>query len=453
MIVVPKELSAAGWSSCQMIVPLPLSDPPSALTLQSVLTDPATVANAVPTTAAEPAGGPSPLPTPTLQWTHTWESQLSQAPASPPGADPVTSSDPRPTSPVVDPPLPDKSQPADSPQDPAPAPPGGDRPDTPSNQDPPGDSTPINQDPPGNPGSINQPASVGAQPGGMPDDPDSSSPVTGGINIASIILGALGGSPQQDTSTPATAPAEPVGAITVPLPTTPRTITTGGQVLTVLTPSQSAIVIDGTIISAGGSGATIDGTVFSVNGQGALVMTPTSTDGTVDSINSQGGLNMAPTTVPLPTVPTTITAGGQVLTVLPSSQSAIIIGGTTISAGESGATVDGTVFSVNNQGSLIMAPATNPAMPSITPQVQFVGGQTLTMGASRVMVDGTQLLPGATGIEIGGTTMSMGSAGVVVVGNATATFQQFLGNGNRLRSDCFWAWAVTGIASIVLMLF
>src|SRR5262249_22271602 len=140
---------------------------------------------------------------------------------------------------------------------------------------------------------------------------------------------------------------------TVPInPTfTPFTVADGPGNVPITVAPNSPIVVDGTILTAGGPAATIDGTVVSLaSGSSYLVV---------------GG-----STVPInPTfTPFTVADGpGNVpITVAPNSP--IVVDGTILTAGGPAATIDGTVVSLASGSSyLVVGSSTIPISPAFTP--------------------------------------------------------------------------------------
>ncbi len=116
---------------------------------------------------------------------------------------------------------------------------------------------------------------------------------------------------------------------------------------------------------------------------------------------------------------TYITVGGQTIAV---DANVISLAGTTLKPGDPGVTIDGTPISL---GSLVFVvgsriDALSPSLDRITAQRPYitVGGQTIGVGSSAIIIDGTTLKPADPGITISGTLVSLGSS-ILVVGSHT----------------------------------
>ena len=94
--------------------------------------------------------------------------------------------------------------------------------------------------------------------------------------------------------------------------------------------------------------------------------------------------------------------------------SAIAIGGLTLTVGGNAGTVSGNVFSVAPSGEVLMMPAA-----SASTKVFGIGGQTFTRNPSALIIAGSTLTAGAPAITIDETNISFGLSGVAVIGSIT----------------------------------
>lgn len=180
--------------------------------------------------------------------------------------------------------------------------------------------------------------------------------------------------------------------------------TAGGLTFTA---ESSAVVVDGTTLVPGGPAATISGTPISLKaGKGS------------------GILIIGTSTINLPahtSAPNIITAGGLTFT---SESSAIIVDGTTLLPGGPGATISGTPVSLkagkDSETLIIGTSAINLPAHTAAPELFTLGGLTFTAQPSGVgvVVDGSTLVPGGSGVTISGTPVSLEPGGrSLVVGS------------------------------------
>lgn len=191
------------------------------------------------------------------------------------------------------------------------------------------------------------------------------------------------------------------GAHTVALPVDPASPlpTVAGN--PIITAPSGGVVVGGITITAGGAAATVGGTVISVlPSSGGLIV---------------GGSTVAVPVAPQPPLPT---LGGQQFQAGPNS--AIIIGGTTVTPGRAPMTLGGTTFSVPVNGGGIVVNGntmTIPPAPAATPPV--VGGQQVQAGPSGVVIGTNILSAGGPAVTVSGTVISAlrGGSSIVVNGN------------------------------------
>lgn len=165
-----------------------------------------------------------------------------------------------------------------------------------------------------------------------------------------------------------------------PAPTPP---VVAGQI--VQTGPNGAAIIGGTTITAGGPAATLSGTVISVLPGGSSVV-----------VNGNTKL-LAVAPVPTPPV-----VAGQIVQTGPNG--AVIIGGTTITAGGPAATISGTIVSVlPSGGGLVVGGSSSIFFPGAVPTAVNIGTDILTYGAPAKTISGMLVSLGASGLEIGST--------------------------------------------------
>ena len=174
------------------------------------------------------------------------------------------------------------------------------------------------------------------------------------------------------------------------------------------------IAIGGTTLSPGGPGATINGQPISLGPNGVQV-----------------GQSHVPFTTNGAEPRVVFTVDGQTYTA--GEDQPVVIDGTTLSPGGPGATINGQPVSLGPDGVQVgqghVPFTTNGAEPSA---VFTVGGQTYTAGEDQpVIIDGTTLSQGGSGATISGQVVSVGSDGIIV-GTSTIAFSQ--GTPNSLEA-------------------
>ena len=249
-----------------------------------------------------------------------------------------------------------------------------------------------------------------------------------------------------------------------PLPT-PKTLTIAGQQIvanptsfdiagTPVVAGAPAVTIAGTPISLGASGNLIvggnpndpsspDANVFTVGGQ-VFTANPAGFDiagstvavgspailvhGTPISLGSSGVLVVGSSTMTLVAQEAqtqTFAVGNQIIT---ADSDMIMYAGNTISAGNPGTTIDGTLVSLNSAGSLIvgtsailLSPTTPAPSPPPTPKIFTADGQIFTaIDGSEIAADGATLTPGVPETTISGVPMKYDSDGLVVGGTTVS---------------------------------
>ena len=253
----------------------------------------------------------------------------------------------------------------------------------------------------------------------------------------------------------------------------PTVSAVAGPVFTVggltFTRSSSNVLVDGTTLTAGGPVATVAGTRLSLASDGKLAVgslttnlpasissgavftagglvftedssglvvaektlvpgrPPMTVAGTPLSLGSDGKLIVGSLTTSLPTGMANgavFTAGGLVFT---EGSSDVVVNGQTLLPGGSPVTVAGTPVSLGLDGKLIVGSLTTSLPTDMA--VFTAGGLVFTEYSSDLVVDGTTLFPGETGITVQGTLVSLGSGGTLVVGSTTTTVPAVLNTG------------------------
>lgn len=228
--------------------------------------------------------------------------------------------------------------------------------------------------------------------------------------------------------------------------------TAGGLTFTAGSP---AVVIDGTTLVPGGPAATVSGTLISLKAG-----------------KDSGVLIVGTSTISLPahtSAPNILTAGGLTFT---SESSAIIVDGTTLLPGGPGAKISGTQISLKagKDSELLIIGTSTINLPAQTsaPNIFTIGRLTFTAQPSGVVIDGSSLLPGGSGVTVSGIPVSLETGGrSLVVGTREvplATSSPTTGGGATLlgfESDqarsaempSFWRVAsLLGVVSMIFML-
>ena len=340
-------------------------------------------------------------------------------------------------------PLPDLSGPPSSPAESI-APPVGNSPapqETPANAAQPA-AVPL--DPSAKPTTAPQPPS---QPPPEPEEGDTAQPGSPGLGSS---IKAVGKSDPQPSGSDI---ADPTHIIPVPGSGTEE-MTVGGQILSV---SPSGIYLSGTSFSPGGPAITLSGGVFSLvsispageattpdedpstsnqpftpsvqtiaghnvvsNTSGVYVAGSSLSPGgravtasnTVISLSPDGTLAIGSSIIALPlahpqeTSPTNFNFGGVNVQAEPS---AAVIDGITLTPGGPGTTISGNSISLE-QGRTLHVGASHLVLPPAqepTPSALNLDGVTVQLQSSAVLIDGTTLTPGGSGVSINGNHVSL----------------------------------------------
>ncbi|KAF2000455.1 hypothetical protein P154DRAFT_620262 [Amniculicola lignicola CBS 123094] len=470
------------WSTCDLAL-YGLYDPPRALS---------SVGNVFATiTSKDPIPGPTP------------GQSIPQSAMEP------TNVPPQPSKPM-DPPDPEPSQ--GNPDDP------GKQPDPPKPQDPPPSPSQPGGNTPQNPPKPNDPPKVtnNPNPPAPGQNPNPPRPTTiGTVGGAPIVVNptdptrvVVGPSKTLSPGGPAitvsgtsismadpghiiiSAPGAPApSTINVPTPNAPRP--TAGVVFTapngqpitataIAGPSGSSIVVDGTLISAGGPPVTLpNGVVVSEapSGTGLVIIDPSSGVTSTLAFSSVPGIGQSAAPTPHPTPGAVATIGGRTVTVIDAGSSLIIPElGITLTQGGPASTISGTV--VSDAGTGIQIGTSTVPFSTITvvdPLVTVVptpgavitiGGKTytvidagssiiipelgitLTEGGPASTISGTVISDAGTGIVVGTTTEAIST--VSVTKTSTGSEVSYTGAAERMAGRSHWLGAaVWGVGCIV----
>ena len=245
-----------------------------------------------------------------------------------------------------------------------------------------------------------------------------------------------------------------IGSSSIDLP--PKSLasnvfTAGGLTFTAESP---AVVVEGTTLVPGGPAATVSGTLISLKAG-----------------KDSGVLIVGTSTISLPahtSAPNNIlTAGGLTFT---SESSAIIVDGTTLLPGGPGAKIFGTQISLKagKDSEILIIGTSTINLPAQTsaPNIFTIGRLTFTAQPSGVVIDGSTLMPGGSGVTVSGIPVSLETGGrSLVVGSREvplATSSPTTGGGATLlgfESDqarsaempSFWrvAGSLLGVVSMI----
>lgn len=280
-------------------------------------------------------------------------------------------------------------------------------------------------------GSISVGSEIQAVPTGWGLGNENTSPMTvGGLAFSAIPYGAkVDGNPQTIHSHAANAAQMYDPGANDPNPAT--YITVGGQTIAV---DANAISIAGTTLSPGDPGVTVDGTPISLGPSNFVVGSRTETLSPPQ----------ATTTAQLPA----ITVAGQMITI---GSSAIIVDGTTLKPADPGITVGGTVVSLGSSvlviGSHTEQLILPQAPPTPTPSYLILGGKTIAVAASSIVVAGHTMTPGGPAVLADGTWVSLGSS-VLVVGTRTLNFTLPTVSAAAVTSEGIGAIILKGLGGI-----
>ena len=164
----------------------------------------------------------------------------------------------------------------------------------------------------------------------------------------------------------------------------------------------------GIALTQGGAAVTISGTRYSL--------------GSSDVVVGTSSLQLS-TATPITSL---LAIGSETLTALPGSGAGFEIDHSTLLPGAPAVTISGTVYSINQAGSLIVGTSTIPLANADTAnpsdKALTAGGETFTpVGSTAVVMDGTTLSVGGSAITENGTRISLASNGLLV-GSSTFAY-------------------------------
>lgn len=184
-------------------------------------------------------------------------------------------------------------------------------------------------------------------------------------------------------------------------PSSPSTFTAGGHTFTA---DSTGFELDGSTLLPGGAAITVSGTRISLAPSGILIMGSSSIDLPFKPLASD-----------------VFTAGGLTFT---AESSAVVVDGTTLVPGGPAATISGTPISLKagKDSEILIIGTSTVNLPAHTAasRIFTFGGLTFTAQPSGVgvVVDGSTLVPGGSGLTISGTPVSLEPGGrSLVVGS------------------------------------
>ena len=177
---------------------------------------------------------------------------------------------------------------------------------------------------------------------------------------------------------------------------------------TTLPQNAAVFSFDGTALTQGGAAVTISGTRISLGPSGVVVGTSSLPFSTLN-----------PTT-------SLLVIGSETLTALPGTEEGFEIGHSTLLPGSPAISIDGTIYSINKAGSLIVGTSTialaTAGSGNMSNSALTAGGETFTpLGNTAVVVDGSTLSIGGPAITEDGTRLSLASNGLLV-GSSTYAY-------------------------------
>ena len=186
-------------------------------------------------------------------------------------------------------------------------------------------------------------------------------------------------------------------------------------------PKQTDDVNPQMVTTIGGQAITAAPGAVVIAGNSLTLGAPGATiDGTILSLNSAGQFVVGSKTIHFGSkFPETMTTN-IAGQVITAAPNAVAVAGTTLTPGAPGITLDGTLLSLATAGELIVGSKTVP-LGSASPNsiVTTIGGQVITATPNKIAIRSTALTPGAPGITVGGTLVSLNTAGQLLVGSKT----------------------------------
>lgn len=261
--------------------------------------------------------------------------------------------------------------------------------------------------------------------------------------------------PNSDTPAQPVIPAVPFNALTKDQVTTVNNqivqpLSNGISIAgTTLTPGASPITHSSTVISYGSSALAIGSSTVTFASSVAKPITTTIASqvitaapnavalagttmgpgdssmniaGTQVAFDTAGRLVVNSNTVPLQSLnsnPFVTTIGDRLITATPA---AIVVAGTTLAPGASGLTLGGTLVAADTAGRLVVN--SKVILPTSTsPYITTIGSQAITATPAALAIAGTTMSAGDAGVFVNGTSLSLDTAGHFMVGSQTQTFE------------------------------
>lgn len=250
-------------------------------------------------------------------------------------------------------------------------------------------------------------------------------------------------------------------AVTIPIIAAPEAQPNSAIALTsianspiaVFTGQSSAVAVAGTTLTVGGAAITLSGYVASIGPNGLIVASQGQSTNTV-AIPGE----------PQPTGALHITAiGGTPVVVLAGQTGAVIVAGTTLTAGGVAVTIPGIAASVGMNGLVVDMPGQPPSTLAIAPvlkdgnamiQITSIGDKPIFLPPSKsatIILDGITLSVGGAAATISGTVVSVALNGLVLssAGHAASTVPLLEGQGmvatspGKVTSDMVLGLGVT----------
>ena len=250
------------------------------------------------------------------------------------------------------------------------------------------------------------------------DQPQAQPVVVGGKTYAPISPTDQAQTSQGEVNTPNQGTSEPAisheqsnnaaQADSKPIVMGGMTYTPVAATPTTLPQNAAVFSFGGTALTQGGAAVTISSTRISLGLSGVVVGTSSLSFSTLN-----------PTT-------SLLAIGSQTLTALSGTKEGFEIGHSTLLPGSPAISIDGTIYSINKAGSLIVGTSTIALATADSGKgsdsALTAGGETFTpLGSTAVVVDGTTLSIGGAAITEDGTRLSLASNGLVV-GSSTYAF-------------------------------
>ncbi|KAK4499875.1 hypothetical protein PRZ48_008061 [Zasmidium cellare] len=202
--------------------------------------------------------------------------------------------------------------------------------------------------------------------------------------------------------------------------------------------ASNAVVVGGNTLSQGGSVAVVNGQTISQGQNGPVVIN----GGNTQALNRVGGSSSV------------FAAGSVSITASPAAgtNGAMVVDGTTLSAGGSAAVVNGQTISQGSSGLMaVNGDNTQTLNPVAAPSVFTAGSLTITASPAAgtngaMVIDGTTLSLGGSAAVINGQTISDASGGLVAVGPSGTSTLSPAASGGDAQTLAFGSLTITASA-------